>query len=532
MRKIKKAFHLIRVTIRKIDIFGVPMKLKLFKKDEYCTCYGSLLTIILIAFLGYKTITLFIEMMTRQEFDFKLLDIPDMDTPLQMTDFTLYLCPANQNNTSIWSFGNFINFNDPSNEMIKPYQCTLFNLESSSSQLFKTCFCYDIGKHQLRDSNNINQLTTSIGSINLNINSNEEAESSSGICLFYSKNYVQTLDYYYPVRSKQQMHFIQNVSGKHITVDFVAENIEIIRENDIQFGEQEKQNVDKNITNLSSVTIQTTKLDSLNGLMTIQFLHSGWMKRYIFNGFDNDKFFSTLGGYYEIWIWVFSLLGQLINSISLKVNIREKLIKKQENTMLIKLNNIREKELIQFDLENIKSEQHPCEGDLCSVNNNKKSTSKNSNSNNQKETNKCNEAPVIPQPNASFKKLESKEGQIVIKREVKQKVFNPVEQFETFLDLGYLYQIVQEVKLLELLCLNQKNSVLFFNCRLCEFDLKKLDRFTKDASLCIEDKYSMNSFDNKIEILQQAMIDDNTLRKETLFNRIKQVFKCKKKETK
>lgn len=102
----KKVFHFVlKNSNRKMDIFGVSMKLKLFEKDEYCTSYGSLLTVILFLLLCYKTLTFIIEMIIRQEFDFTMLDIPDMDTPLQLNGFTLHICLVNQNDA--WSFVSF-----------------------------------------------------------------------------------------------------------------------------------------------------------------------------------------------------------------------------------------------------------------------------------------------------------------------------------------------------------------------------------------------------------------------------------------
>lgn len=148
--------------------------------------------------------------------------------------------------------------------------------------------------------------------------------------------------------------------------------------------------------------------------------------------------------------------------------------------MLVRLNNIKGKELINFNLEYMKLEQHPGDSDRgkdrdkdkdSSINNSPGDKGIVSNRNlNNKETNKSVDIPVVPKQKKSFNSLKGKEDHAMLHRELDGKLFNPVKEFEMLLDLEYVYQIIQEVKLLELLFLNQKQSVLFFNCKNREID--------------------------------------------------------------
>ena len=126
--------------LKKIDIFGVPTKIKFFNEEEFQTIYGAFLTIILVGLLAYKTITLIFDAITLKTFTYMVDTNPEFNEPLELNNFTLYVCPTNHLNINLFTFSKIVNLNNKNAISNYPEQCSLNWLESI---LNITGNCYD-----------------------------------------------------------------------------------------------------------------------------------------------------------------------------------------------------------------------------------------------------------------------------------------------------------------------------------------------------------------------------------------------------
>lgn len=528
--------------LKKIDIFGVPTKIKFFDEEEFQTIYGAFLTIILVGLLAYKTITLIFDTITLKTFTYMVDTNPEFNEPLELNNFTLYVCPTNHLNIDLFTFSKIVNLNNKNAFSNYPEQCSLNWLESILN-ITNNCYCYNLSNHILTDSTAFQNLSLSTTTIKVNQNTTksqdteiDENDSDYNLCLFYRQDYVTTNDYIHPLQSREKMNCFSAVNKREISIDFYFEKISIRRENDftLKFMGEKEVNFDTfRINDISITNSFSNNLSNNSNLgLKIQFYHSGWLKIYTFNGFDGDQFFSTLGGFYEILTWLFSLIGNFVNDKVRVCYIRKKLTNKQEDETLEGFEIYKQRTThFKIELENMKKEQTPVNIVETSLNsrkseieNNSKSIPKSSNkeeeviqesnisinknsniNNNSKENFK-----IIPKIADNLKKQHQKTLLTIKKKEneEKKKKFNRVEQFETYMDLNNLYKLVKEVKLLEVLCLSSTKGFLFFNALKNEIDLELLEEKMQEfASSDIDSETGKkNNFDKKVTIIKECLV--------------------------
>jgi hypothetical protein len=262
-------------------------------------------------------------------------------------------------------------------------------------------------------------------------------------------------------------------------------------------------------------------LSSKRGKITVVFSHSGWCKTYIFNGFDIDKLFSVLGGYYELLIWLFTLLGNFINENIMRKYIRKKIVLDVEEKIIEEFQRFKKTKEIIEDLEQINKEKAPINlNNAFSINNSSdKITFEKVKSNiigNFQSINLSHSSHQGDISSAYGKNYSHRFDNVSIKSKNK---FNALKQFDKYLDLSCIYKLVKEVKLLELMCLKRENGFLFYNCLDGEININLLESTTKEYLL--KDIFDLNkkeTFNEKMKIIMNCLVINKKL--ETLNSKI------------
>ena len=528
---------------KKIDIFAVPTKVRCFNDDQFQTIYGSFLTITLVGILATKTLTMLFDSLTLNTFSYSIDTTPDLENNILVDNFTLVVCPAANNNPFYFTYSPLLNLNGLSSKLYEPYKCSLTALNSIFDGAEPFCYCYDLMNNTLKDSTNVLNLTVSMARIGINTTTppstldemidNEPIKSTDyDLCFFYQQKFVDTKDYINPVKSRDKMKCFTGINEREIYVDFFFDNIQIKRENTFAMLLQGKDNDNFNITRVSDIKVDNSaaKVLTNNPNLGIQFAfyHSGWQTVYTFNGFDSDEFFSTLGGFYEIVIWLFTFIGNFLNEKIKNCYLRRKLMNRIEENALDGFEFYFHKTKIKKELEKIKLEQVPCNLNDTSIpskseNENLRSqkneggqkSNVSSSNNNISTVNNTSKEPIkiIPKITEQLKKNQATLIHVhQVEKNIieKKKHFHPVKQFEEYLDLVKLYQLIKEVKLLEIMCLNVTNGFLFFNALKCEMNLNQLDQkiselFSKETLENESEKVS-NSYEKRISLVKECLI--------------------------
>ena len=534
-----KKFHSL---FKKIDIFGVPTKIRFYGEDVFQTIYGSILTLILVGILATKTLTMLFDTLTLNTFSYSLDTTPDLENKILVDNFTLVICPAENKNPYFFTYSSLLNLNGLSTKIYEPTKCSLAALNSVFDGAEPTCYCYDITNNTLKDSTNLLNLTLSIAKIGINtttppstldvIEDQPIKSTDYDLCFFYRQNFVDTNDYISPVKSREKMKCFTGINEREIYVDFLLDNIQIKRENTFAMLLQGKDNDNFNTTIVSDIIVDNSaaKVLTNNPNLGIQFAfyHSGWQKVYTFNGFDSDEFLSTLGGFYEIVIWLFTFIGNFLNEKIMNCYLKRKLMNRIEESALDGFEFYLHKTKLMKELDKIKIEQVPGNLNDTSIpskteNENLKSqkneggqkSNVSSSINNISTVNNSSKEPIKIIPKIA-EQLKKNQATLIHVHQVekniieKKKHFQPVKQFEDYLDLVNLYQLIKEVKLLEIMCLSVTNGFLFFNALKCEMSLNQLDQkiselFSKETLENESEKVS-NSYEKRISLVKECLI--------------------------
>ncbi len=156
---------------------------------------------------------------------------PEFNEPLELNNFTLYVCPTNHLNINLFTFSKIVNLNNKNAISNYPEQCSLNWLESILN-ITGNCYCYNLSNHILTDSTSFQNLSLSTTTIKVNQNTTksqdteiDENDSDYNLCLFYRQDYVTTNDYIHPLQSKEKMNCFSAVNKREISIDFYFEKI-------------------------------------------------------------------------------------------------------------------------------------------------------------------------------------------------------------------------------------------------------------------------------------------------------------------
>ena len=513
--------------IKRLDAFSIPTKVKLYDNEEFSSITGGILTIILSILLIYRTISLIYSMLIMENFDYIITNDSSFNEPMNLTNYTITICPNSYNNPYLFNYSEVININNNSNAKIQPYTCIFssFNIP---------CTCYDLSNHSITDSLSILNSTKSQFNIAVNeteydliINGNSNysllEDNTLDICIFYNQSFVSPSHYYEPIKQRMKVHCFNVLNINDYKMEFVFDKVKIQRDNAVTHFLMGRKDINTESLVINEIKSESNllTLSSKRGKITVVFSHSGWCKTYIFNGFDIDKLFSVLGGYYELLIWLFTLLGNFINENIMRKYIRKKIVLDVEEKIIEEFQRFKKTKEIIEDLEQINKEKAPINlNNAFSINNSSdKITFEKVKSNiigNFQSINLSHSSHQGDISSAYSKNYSHRFDNVSIKSKNK---FNALKQFEKYLDLSCIYKLVKEVKLLELMCLKRENGFLFYNCLDGEININLLESTTKEYLL--KDIFDLNkkeTFNEKMKIIMNCLVINKKL--ETLNSKI------------
>ncbi len=342
--------------------------------------------------------------------------------------------------------------------------------------------------------------------------------------IFYNVSYVNPNDYFHPHKIKNEYIILGSIGQNPKNIEFKLEKIKIIHQNKIfSLFYKTINKKEEEYSSLSSYVINNENGNYYN--LKIGIDYTGWVTTYTFIGYNIEDEICSIGGLISVIMIIQNFLGRVINSFLLDNEIRyhtqfsEKSynavinIKRSDNVLSKVFSNLNsENKKINFNSTNTEKFKP-------GITIFKQKPDKNNNLSNNKIL-KINDEDLIMQNKKSIIEENSKinmlNSNIGLKSknlhkpfilQKKTKNLSEYKQFIQILDYYVIFQIIKDVNILKLLCLNNSTAQIFYKYRHKNINVSNLDYIMEKESRISNNK-SLNEnnilFDNineKINLL-------------------------------
>ena len=452
---------------KNLDMTGVKYQPKIFKARKYNSISGTIITLISFFIIIYRII-MSIKIILNKT-NFKVTTERDIEINQNFTvyDLDLQVCLLS---TKLFKIeGVFTNY-------YENVKATMSSFPISNTYSLP-CYFYNFYNITF---NHTGELFNSLNSYNAYFTVPDEA-SHYDVFVIFNITYVNPNDYFKPIKLKPEYIILGALDSYPKDVVINLDKINIIHQNKLFSLFYESVNKkEEQYSSFSSYTINQDNGRYYNLKLSIEY--SGWVTTYSFIGFSLEEEICSIGGLISIVSVIQHFLGRFLNRFFLDREIRKytKYTEISYNALIgnNKLNKSFAKNI------NIKSKNE-------NLTNLKIIDKSNTNiflfKNNQNKVfsgkliNLINKNSIIPQKTI----IEPTQQNSNLQLNEKTKMSNDIEinnnynseyyQFQNMLDYYIIYQMIKDLSLIKLLCLDSNTAQIFFKFKFKQINLPYLD---------------------------------------------------------
>ena len=452
---------------KNLDMTGVKYQPKIFKARKYNSISGTIITLISFFIIIYRII-MSIKIILNKT-NFKVTTERDIEINQNFTvyDLDLQVCLLS---TKLFKIeGVFTNY-------YENVKATMSSFPISNTYSLP-CYFYNFYNITF---NHTGELFNSLNSYNAYFTVPDEA-SHYDVFVIFNITYVNPNDYFKPIKLKPEYIILGALDSYPKDVVINLDKINIIHQNKLFSLFYESVNKkEEQYSSFSSYTINQDNGRYYNLKLSIEY--SGWVTTYSFIGFSLEEEICSIGGLISIVSVIQHFLGRFLNRFFLDREIR-KYTKYTEISYDALIGNNKLNKSFAKNI-NIKSTNE-------NLTNLKIIDKSNSNiflfKNNQNKVfsgkliNLINKNSIIPQKTI----IEPTQQNSNLQLNEKTKMSNDIKinnnynseyyQFQNMLDYYIIYQMIKDLSLIKLLCLNSNTAQIFFKFRFKQINLPYLD---------------------------------------------------------
>ena len=476
---------------KNLDMTGVKYQPKIFKARKYNSISGTIITLISFFIIIYRII-MSIKIILNKT-NFKVTTERDIEINQNFTvyDLDLQVCLLS---TKLFKIeGVFTNY-------YENVKATMSSFPISNTYSLP-CYFYNFYNITF---NHTGELFNSLNSYNAYFTVPDEA-SHYDVFVIFNITYVNPNDYFKPIKLKPEYIILGALDSYPKDVVINLDKINIIHQNKLFSLFYESVNKkEEQYSSFSSYTINQDNGRYYNLKLSIEY--SGWVTTYSFIGFSLEEEICSIGGLISIVSVIQHFLGRFLNRFFLDREIRKytKYTEISYNALIgnNKLNKSFAKNI------NIKSTNE-------NLTNLKIIDKTNSNiflfKNNQNKVfsgkliNLINKNSIIPQKTI----IEPTQQNSNLQLNEKTKMSNDIKinnnynseyyQFQNMLDYYIIYQMIKDLSLIKLLCLDSNTAQIFFKFRYKKLNLPYIDYILEKENKNINLSEGNLFFDNLYE---------------------------------
>ena len=452
---------------KNLDMTGVKYQPKIFKARKYNSISGTIITLISFFIIIYRII-MSIKIILNKT-NFKVTTERDIEINQNFTvyDIDLQVCLLS---TKLFKIeGVFTNY-------YENVKATMSSFPISNTYSLP-CYFYNFYNITF---NHTGELFNSLNSYNAYFTVPDEA-SHYDVFVIFNITYVNPNDYFKPIKLKPEYIILGALDSYPKDVVINLDKINIIHQNKLFSLFYESVNKkEEQYSSFSSYTINQDNGRYYNLKLSIEY--SGWVTTYSFIGFSLEEEICSIGGLISIVSVIQHFLGRFLNRFFLDREIRKytKYTEISYNALIgnNKLNKSFAKNIniksTNENLTNLKIIDKSNTNIFLFKNNQNKVFS-------GKLINLINKNSIIPQKTI----IEPTQQNSNLQLNEKTKMSNDIKinnnynseyyQFQNMLDYYIIYQMIKDLSLIKLLCLDSNTAQIFFKFRFKQINLPYLD---------------------------------------------------------
>jgi len=452
---------------KNLDMTGVKYQPKIFKARKYNSISGTIITLISFFIIIYRII-MSIKIILNKT-NFKVTTERDIEINQNFTvyDLDLQVCLLS---TKLFKIeGVFTNY-------YENVKATMSSFPISNTYSLP-CYFYNFYNITF---NHTGELFNSLNSYNAYFTVPDEA-SHYDVFVIFNITYVNPNDYFKPIKLKPEYIILGALDSYPKDVVINLDKINIIHQNKLFSLFYESVNKkEEQYSSFSSYTINQDNGRYYNLKLSIEY--SGWVTTYSFIGFSLEEEICSIGGLISIVSVIQHFLGRFLNRFFLDREIRKytKYTEISYNALIgnNKLNKSFAKNIniksTNENLTNLKIIDKSNTNIFLFKNNQNKVFS-------GKLINLINKNSIIPQKTI----IEPTQQNSNLQLNEKTKMSNDIKinnnynseyyQFQNMLDYYIIYQMIKDLSLIKLLCLDSNTAQIFFKFRFKQINLPYLD---------------------------------------------------------
>ncbi len=502
---------IINYTIMDLDFFGINIKPNFFYHKKYKTLLGLCLSISFIILVIWELILKIIDL-SGKNYRYNITSEYLNEKNYILPSFNISICPSKRGLTmDFYYFGYFQIYKN-----YFPYYQDEVNYYQEGSSLINnyTCYRYYLNNSEFYTTDNPFNRTIAKMNIAESFIGEEEEPNDLNLFIIISELFPDNANFQNrKLSSKTSIYDIQNVNSNNFEMSILFDSYRV-KEKNIFFG-FEFNKLEKNFTKIVQVDIQKQSRNAyeMNSLIKMQYSGIYYTETFIFCRFEH--IFGELGGFSILFYTVFLNLVEIFAQGKLKRKIINEIEKYHEiRQTLGKLRTedkveLRSKTVI-FTTKNLDDAKKELNETTKKLNAGVNSFSlKNSEIPPLSKKNKSiftNINIKMPKKNNYLKEINSS---IVNSRKIYE---NEYYQMTKYIDYSYFYQTIKELKILEMLCLNENNVQYFYNFRNEIFDIYELDQMIERASILniqsVEGNKIFDDNEMKYKIFQKSFFNE------------------------
>ena len=475
---------------KKFDMTGVKYQPKIFKAKKYNSISGTIITLISFFIIIYRIIMSIKIILNKKNFKVTTERDTELNQNFTVYDLDLQVCLLSSK--LFKTEGIFTNYY----ENIKP---TMTSLPIST---YYSLPCYYYNFYNITFISN-DDLFNSLNSYNAYFNVPDDV-SYFDVFIIFNITYVNPNDYFKSIKLKPEYIILGALDSYPKDVIFNLDKIKINHQNKLFSLFYEK--IDKKneeYSTLSSYSIYQDNGRYYNLKLTVEY--SGWVNTYTFIGFDLEEEICSIGGLISFVSVIQRFFGRFLNKFFLDREIRKytnyseisynalignsKLSKSYHNTINIKTTN--------DNLTNLKMVDKTNSNIFIFKNNQNKIFP-------GKLINLINKNSIIPhktiiEPIQQNSNLQLNEKRTIIQNKINYNYNSEYYQFQNMLDYYIIYQMIKDLSLIKLLCLDSNTAQIFFKFRYKKLNLPYIDYILEKENKNINLSEGNLFFDNLYE---------------------------------
>ena len=466
---------------KKLDMTGVTYEPKIFKTKKYVSIPGSIITLMCISAIIYRIIISIKNILNRTNFQVKTERDSELNINFTVYNLSLHLCLIED--IEFETLGVFTNYF----EEIYGIK-TLYEI---SKNFYLPCYRYDFNNNSFLSSNEVFETRNEYNAYFTVPNDAYYFD----LFVFYNVTYVNPNDYFHPKKIKSEYIILGSIDQNPKNLEFKLEKIKIIHQNKIfSLFYKTINKIEEEYSSLSSYILSNENGNYYNLKLGIDY--TGWVTTYTFIGYNIEDEICSIGGLISVIMIIQNFLGRFINSYFLEKEIKyhTQFSQKSYNAVI----NIKRSDNVLSKFINSENTKINTNYNITGITIFKQKYDNNNISSNNKIL-KTNEEDLFKQ---KIKKIQMK-----IQKKKKTKNLSEYKQFIQILDYYVIYQIIKDVNILKLLCLNNTTAQIFYKYRHKNINVSNLDYIMEKESRISNNK-SLNEnnilFDNineKINLL-------------------------------